>query len=341
MQRVLLDLAGGRQPPPWKQGALGVSPMEAQVMRQTVVTVKGYVDQQRFEYLQRRAPPRPDEPLGRLPDGIKADHSVREGELVFTDHITPGRWQKYTPNEISLPVFSAVNGLDLSRDTVTFVGLANKPSGEVGQGKVTEVTVQVAGSHTVFNNGPDNIYEGELVLWAEPYLDHHRKPVHRYQGQSDTRFVVSLHALRLQDLFTRFRGWLESAFAARGAGAALDPRVPAQLQARAVWLANFSFCCSGEKAVAEGIYNMVMFEHVQTRDAELKELEDQLLRVSGQRRRAVDAVQWVPVVGALRQNIALVRQFADYQALMQTRVIGRALTYAAPGERFDLLLGAK
>ena len=138
--------------------------------------------------------------------GDPENHTIQQYELCMRNKRR--KYQKWTPSDTDVQVFSSANGLQLTSEqqdempgegrnvdnqadrvakaeaSLQFMGIASNRAIYDPRRNANEahLAVQVGGLQTVYNTGDKTIYAGDIVLWAMPTLDAAGFPVRRIPG---------------------------------------------------------------------------------------------------------------------------------------------------------------
>jgi hypothetical protein len=109
---------------------------------------------------------RDSEPDPQVPLGSPDAHTVSTGDLMFAKARDPTAGMRPGNNGVAdAMAFACLNGLARHEDLV-YMGQARNMATHDAKGEAGGIiTVQVAGSLTAINNGPDEVMPGELVCW--------------------------------------------------------------------------------------------------------------------------------------------------------------------------------
>jgi hypothetical protein len=139
--------------------------------------------------------------------GTVSDFAMLKGELAFQYTNQMDVPKPYNASYNVQKAFTAFNGLDYQAP-ICFAGVVDKEYDATKKSGDTAVTLRRCGTHTIINSGPRAIAQGQLVYWGFPNtitLDNGvKRPRVQIPGEPNTKFMASVHALSLEDVFSQF-----------------------------------------------------------------------------------------------------------------------------------------
>lgn len=351
-----------RNVPDWSGARSRVSAgITAATTGQVTVVCKAMLD----PAVHRRLSAQPDQ-RDRLPIGTEECHHVVPGELVFTLAAPYHSYTPSVPGDITLTVFTAFNGRS-PRDPWVFRGVAATPA-TLGQGRKTDLTYKASGTDTIINTGPEVIPEGTLVYARFPSAREGvpNEASHQQYGKPRNKFVAELRPLHAEHLFQR---WLE--FEQRMREVLSEKSLPGALPSMK------PFNCEPSKEILEAVDRAAREFRVDFDDARdpfmraarlfvcalYKDVPGTGLNTDGRQEvllhtealmRAAEGPshrrmahrglhdEKVTICGGnhIQFFAPLVGIFFDYMNFMNSRIVGKALSTAQPGDQFEILIGA-
>lgn len=271
----------------------------------------------------------------RYPAGVPMDHAIEKGELALYHPEDQQRHCGSMPGSPQFTVFAALNGRS-NKDWIAFLGVVAAGSKDM---QPSLASVQVSGSVTISNVGECAIRAGELVMWDYPpeqrLPNGERSPVFDDSDvASRTRFLPVLRPFNLahfkQAWITANRDIRANKVSKKAAIDKWGVLKHAALRDRDPIGRLYTLLRDGQyTANAED-------DGCRTAAAEFKET------TTGYR-LAVPVASARLVTGADDEKKAeiAVELFCDYMELLQSRIIGRALSHALPKGSLDILINAR